>query len=359
MGLPAKPGQIRFREALQDGDRNVQRCIYAAWRQMIDAGLSLVSKALLKHAMMKIRKSTMSVLLIFSVLLLSACGGGGGGGGSGDGGGSSDSSAGGGSGGGSSSDSNGGRSSSTGGSSAPAANVPPSAAIGAPNSANERTSAQISGTGSSDSDGSIAAYRWSVDNPDNIDVSIENPTQANTRLILGEIETAAAITLRLKVTDNADATASAQTTIRIIEIDAAALPPEPDAEAGRQTVQGIDTNGNGVRDDMEHSLYRLYPLDTPRREMLLIGAQAVQMQLLAASDNNPDAGDAASQRSAEFVACALASDIDIRALQKDIAIVDFFALNTEARRQAYLAYEASRAGTVQRAIDPNSANCSL
>ena len=274
---------------------------------------------------MKRRQSTILVLSLFSALLLSACGGGGGGGGG----------------------------------SAPAANVPPQAAISAPSSANERTSAEISGTGSSDSDGSISAYQWSLDNPDNIDVSIENPTQVNTKLVFGEIQTTVDITLNLKVTDNADATASAQTTIRIAEIDAATLPPEPDAEAGRQTVPGIDTNGNGVRDDVEHSLYRLYPLDTPRREMLLIGAQAVQMQLLAASDNNPNAGDAASQRSAEFVACALASDIDIRALQKDIAIVDFFALNTEARRQAYLAYEASRAGTVQRTIDPNSANCSL
>ena len=302
----------------------------------------------------------MSVLLIFSVLLLSACGGGGGsgGGGSGDGGDSSDSSDSS-SGGGSSSDNNGGRGSSSAGGSAPAANVPPSAAISAPNSANERTSAQISGTGSSDSDGSIVAYQWSVDNPDPINVSIENPTQVNTRLILGEIETASAITLRLKVTDNADATASAQTTIRIIEIDAAALPPRPDAQANRQTIRGIDTNDNGVRDDMEHSLYALYPLDTPRREVLLIGAQTVQMKLLAGSDNNPNAADAASQRSAEFVACALASNIDIRALQKDIAILDFFALNTEARRQAYLTYDASRAGTVQRAIDPNSANCSL
>ena len=307
---------------------------------------------------MKIRKSTMSLLLIFAVLLLSACGGGSGDGGSsgGDSGSSSDSSGGRSSSG--SSDSSGGRSSS-GDSSAPAANVPPSAAISAPNSANERTSAQISGAGSSDSDGSIAAYQWSVDNPDNINVSIENPTQVNTRLILGEIETAAAVTLRLKVTDNADATASAQTTIRIIEIDAAALPPRPDAQANRQTIQGIDTNDNGVRDDMEHSLYALYPLDTPRREVLLIGAQAAQMQLLAGSDNNPNAGDAASRRASEFVACALASDIDIRALHKDIAIVDFFALNTEARRQAYLAYEASRAGTAGRVIDPNSANCSL
>ena len=90
---------------------------------------------------MKRRQSTISVLLFFSALLLSACGGGGGGG------------------------------------SAPPANVPPQAAISAPSSANERTSAEISGTSSSDSDGSIASYQWSLDNPDNINVSIENPTR--------------------------------------------------------------------------------------------------------------------------------------------------------------------------------------
>ena len=287
-----------------------------------------VTKPLLEHAIMKRRQSTISVLLFFSALLLSACGGGGSSGGGGGG-----------------------------SAPAPAANVPPQAAISAPSSANERTSAEISGTGSSDSDGSISAYQWSLDNPDNINVSIENPTQVNTKLVFGEIETTADITLNLKVTDNADATASAQTTIRIAEIDAATLPPEPDAEAGRQTVQGIDTNGNGVRDDVEHSLYRLYPLDTPRREMLLISAQAAQMALLAGSENNQSAGDAASRRSAEFAACGVASGIP--RLGADIAFVDVFTVNTEARLQAYLAYDASRAGTVQRAIDPNSANCSL
>ena len=285
-----------------------------------------VIKPPLEHAIMKRRQSTISVLLLFSALLLSACGGGGGGG--------------------------------SAPAPAPAANVPPQADISAPSSANERTSAEISGAGSSDSDGSISAYEWSLDNPDNINVTIENPTQVNTKLVFGEIQTTADITLNLKVTDNADATASAQTTIRIAEIDAATLPPEPDAEAGRQTVQGIDTNSNGVRDDVEHSLYRLYPLDTPRREMLLIGAQAVQMEVLAAGSENPQsAGDAASRRAAEFIACAVASRMP--ALQQELATLDFFSLNTEARRQAYFAYETSRAGTVQRTIDPNSANCSL
>ena len=108
-----------------------------------------VIKPLLEHAIMKRRQSTISVLLLFSARLLSACVGGG----------------------------------SSGGGSGRAANVPPSADISAPNSANERTSAVISGTGSSDSDGSIAAYQWSLDNPDNINVCIENPTQANAKLV--------------------------------------------------------------------------------------------------------------------------------------------------------------------------------
>ena len=124
-------------------------------------------------------------------------------------------------------------------------------------------------------------------------------------------------------------------------------------------MQGIDTNGNGVRDDVEHSLYRLYPLDTPRREILLIGAQVAQMEMLAGSENNQSASDAASERSAEFAACAIAGNIDIVTLQQDIAALKLFALNTDARRRAYLAYKASRAGTVQRAINPDSANCSI
>ena len=255
-----------------------------------------------------------------------------------------------------------------------ATNAAPRAAISAPSSANERTSAPISATGSSDTDGSVAAYQWSLNNPDpdKVNVSIENPMQANAILAFGEVQTAADITLNLQVTDNAGATASTQTTVRVAEIDAAGLPPRPDVTASLQTVPGIDTNGNGVRDDMEHDLYEFYPLDTPRRKVLLVGAQAMQMQvlvgmqLLAGSANNPSAGEAASQRTAEFIACALGNmggidsiDADFLALQQDIALLKLFTLNTAARDRAYIAYQESRGGTVQDSIDPDSANCSL
>ena len=242
-----------------------------------------------------------------------------------------------------------------GGGSGPAANVPLRAAISAPGSANERTVAAISATGA---DGSIAVYKWSLDNPDNIDVAIEDPAAVTTKLILGEVQTSANITLTLQVTDNAGATASAQATIRIVEIDAARLPPRPDAQASMQTVQGIDTNGNGVRDDVEHSLYDLYPLDTPRREILLVGAQGLQMQVLAGGAGKQGARDAAAKRTGEFAACAVAG-IDILNLQKDMAALERFTVNTAAREQAYRDFQVSMSGTIHDAIDPASVNCSI
>ena len=217
------------------------------------------------------------------------------------------------------------------------------------------------------------AYQWSLVNPDpdKVNVSIDNPMQANAKLVFGEVKTAADITLNLQVTDNAGSTSSVQTTVRVAEIDAAGLPPRPDVQASLQTVPGIDTNGNGVRDDMEHDLYDIYPLDTPRRKVLLVGAQAMQMQVLVgmqllAGSANPSAGDAASQRTAEFIACAVGNmggidsiDSDFLALEEDIALLQLFTLNTAARDRAYIVYQESRGGTVQDSIDPKSANCSL
>ncbi|ASP38318.1 hypothetical protein CHH28_06325 [Bacterioplanes sanyensis] len=47
-------------------------------------------------------------------------------------------------------------------------------------------------------------------------------------------------------------------TLTIKEIDAQKLPPKPKFFAARETIEGIDTDGNGVRDEVEHGLYELY-----------------------------------------------------------------------------------------------------
>jgi len=41
------------------------------------------------------------------------------------------------------------------------------------------------------------------------------------------------------------------------------LPPEPDPTANSATLAGIDSNGNGIRDDVERAIYLKYK-DTPR-----------------------------------------------------------------------------------------------
>lgn len=54
------------------------------------------------------------------------------------------------------------------------------------------------------------------------------------------------------------------------------LPPDP-GEAGNRTVIGIDSNGNGIRDDVEVAIFREYPNSAKTRAALLQYARAHSM----------------------------------------------------------------------------------
>ncbi len=56
------------------------------------------------------------------------------------------------------------------------------------------------------------------------------------------------------------------------------LPPDP-GEAGNRTVIGIDSNGNGIRDDVEVAIFREYPNSAKTRAALLQYAVVGQMIL--------------------------------------------------------------------------------
>jgi hypothetical protein len=55
------------------------------------------------------------------------------------------------------------------------------------------------------------------------------------------------------------------------------LPPDPGADADK-TVQGIDANNNGVRDDVELAVFKEYPNSAKTRAVLLQYALALQME---------------------------------------------------------------------------------
>lgn len=55
------------------------------------------------------------------------------------------------------------------------------------------------------------------------------------------------------------------------------LPPDPGIEADR-TIQGVDTNNNGIRDDVEIAIYKGYPDSARTRAVLLQYALVLQME---------------------------------------------------------------------------------
>ncbi len=56
------------------------------------------------------------------------------------------------------------------------------------------------------------------------------------------------------------------------------LPPDPGVEADK-TVQGIDANKNGIRDDVELAIFKEYPNSAKTRAVLLQYALALQMEV--------------------------------------------------------------------------------
>lgn len=57
------------------------------------------------------------------------------------------------------------------------------------------------------------------------------------------------------------------------------LPPDPGVEADK-TIQGIDANNNGIRDDVELAIFEEYPNSAKTRAVLLQYALALQMEVI-------------------------------------------------------------------------------
>lgn len=61
------------------------------------------------------------------------------------------------------------------------------------------------------------------------------------------------------------------------DVDGSNLPPEPDPAKVDATVEGIDANANGIRDDVELAIFDKYPTDIKVRAAALQYAMALQL----------------------------------------------------------------------------------
>ena len=147
--------------------------------------------------------------------------------------------------------------------------------------------------------------------------------------------------------DNTDV--NENTTPRPIVIDGHTLPPDPGA-AGKVTVLGIDSNNNGVRDDVEIWIYKRYQgKHQIVKEIAMQSGRAFQI-ILTHPENAKDTYhvlDAAANCGMYFLFDA--KDNDEPQLINEYIHGDPFKeiqLNTKARVRAYLEYDHLLGGGV-------------
>lgn len=129
-----------------------------------------------------------------------------------------------------------------------------------------------------------------------------------------------------------------------VTIDPFALPPDP-GEAGKATLQGIDTDQDGVRDDVERYIAYTYPVpsDAPTRAALTQFAIPLQAALLDASNESKALQYTGEiDRASECLSALRGVDFDIEAEKALQPVI----LNTPTRSRAYLDYDAQLGGHV-------------
>jgi len=115
------------------------------------------------------------------------------------------------------------------------------------------------------------------------------------------------------------------------DLDEEHLPPDPDPAQVDATIDGVDANGNGVRDDVELSIAATYPASTSVSAAELQYAMSLQTQLTQVSDT-PTWKAAEQMRDRAFECLVDVSPQNYSTMEQD---VDALVINTVARTDRY------------------------
>ncbi len=110
-----------------------------------------------------------------------------------------------------------------------------------------------------DSDGNIVEYKYTITDQDGVITEVIQAEAILDRTIL----TGGVLTIALSVKDNLDLYSDVVT--KSFEIDV--LPPMPDEVENNSTIAGIDSDGDGVRDDVERYIASLPHTTEQKKEL--------------------------------------------------------------------------------------------
>lgn len=117
--------------------------------------------------------------------------------------------------------------------------------------------------------------------------------------------------------------------LTMADVEGSNLPPTPDPELVDATVEGIDANENGIRDDVELAIFKKYPSDRKTRAAALQYAKAEQ-RFLTDVFNTPT-WKAAAEVDARANICL--SRVSSGYTEQEF--VESLVLNTDLRREVY------------------------
>ena len=130
------------------------------------------------------------------------------------------------------------------------------------------------------------------------------------------------------------------------------LPPDPGDE-GKKTLEGIDSDGDGVRDDIQRYIALTYPDSERTRAVLTQYAKVHQAGLLVADNKS------ASRANAHEIGRAIECLYFIRPDDARAVLVEMIAqvLNTDERSKAEFRYDAQLSGEVFTSSGDNRTGC--
>jgi hypothetical protein len=133
------------------------------------------------------------------------------------------------------------------------------------------------------------------------------------------------------------------------------LPSDPRSE-GKKTLEGIDSNNDGVRDDLEIAIYEYAskPEEESLRRAMRQNAKAKQLAIIAGYTKDPQKVKEAENAMARSVACAVREMSDKYKNWNFFTYMEGKATNTPERVEAYMRYNQALSGKVYSLPkDPN------
>lgn len=134
------------------------------------------------------------------------------------------------------------------------------------------------------------------------------------------------------------------TKLTIDDVMGVNLPPDP-GELADATVEGIDANKNGIRDDVELAVFKEYPDSAKTRAVLLQYGLALQMEVIQPIVNTEivDKIIGEESRASSCIADSLVprkspeserNDVDMEKIDTFISFIEDKQLNTDTRKKA-------------------------